>query len=170
MPSVAKSPIAAVLLACSAALAASPVAADTVYKSTLPGGHVVYGSRPEKAAAKVEKLAPAAPIIEVEPEAAEAQRERERTQGAELDKRLAARRNARAKAESEVAGAEDAVKLAEKALASGSEPLPGERVATADGGSRLSDAHFSRLKSLQDDVKAAKLRLDQSRRDLVALD
>jgi len=160
----------AIVFAAVAAFAAPYVAAQTVYKSTLSNGHVVYGTKPEKSAARVEKLAPAAPIVEVDPEAAAALRQLEKTQGAELDQRVAARKAARTRAEVEIAAAEDAVGRAEQSLASGREPLPGERVSTVDGGSRLSEAHFDRIQGLEEDVKAAKERLDRARRELLALD
>jgi len=151
-------------LALAAAFATPTSQAELVYKSILPDGHVVYGNAPAKGAAKVQKLAPAAPVIEVDPQAAEALRQREKAQAAELDKRLAARRSVRDKADAEVVAAEGAVAAAEKALAAGREPLPGERIATADGGSRLSAEHFDRLKALEDEVKSAKERLDRARR------
>jgi hypothetical protein len=160
----------AALLALAAAFAIPPLQAESVYKSTLPDGHVVYGNAPAKGAAKVQKLAPVAPVVEVEPHAAEALREREKTQAAELDQRLAARKATREKADAEVIAAEDALGATEKALAAGREPLPGERVATADGGSRLSDAHADRIKGLENDVKAAKERLDRVRRERNGLD
>lgn len=153
------------VLAMAAACAAPCAQAQTVYKSTLPDGHVVYGHKPAKGAAKVQKLEPALPAVEVEPEAAAALREREKAQVSEIDKRLAARRSTREKADAEVVTAQEALGAAEKALAAGREPLPGERIATADGGSRLSQDHFDRIKTLEDDVKAARERLDRARRE-----
>lgn len=156
------SPLAALALATAFAL---PLAhSQTVYKSTMPDGHIVYGQKPVKGAAKVQKLEPAAPLIAVDPEAAEALRQREKAQVSEIDKRLAARRSARDTADAEVTRAQETLGAAEKALAAGREPLPGERIATADGGSRLSQEHFDRVKALEDDVKAAKERLDRARR------
>jgi len=143
--------------------------AQTVYKSTLPDGHVVYGSKPEKGAAKVEKMEPKAPIVEVDPQAAETQRQREKEQAAELGKRLADRKAAREKAEAEIFAAKDALTAAEKALATGKEPLPGERLSTADGGSKLTESYNERVKVLDDQVKAANERLDKAYRDRGAL-
>jgi hypothetical protein len=160
----------AILLAVLAIMAAPPSTAQSVYKSTLADGRVVYGGKPEKGAAKVESVALRAPMIEVEPQAAEAQRQREKAQGAELDKRLATQRLAREKADAELVPARDAVASAEMALASGREPLPGERIATADGGSRLSEAHFERVTSLEDEVGAAKQRLRKAQQDRNGLD
>jgi hypothetical protein len=148
-----------------AGLTSVPASAESIYKSTLPDGRVIYGSRPEKAAAKVQKLEPSAPIVEVEAEAARAQREREKAQAIELETRLAARRSAWERADAAVIDAEDALADAEKALLLGTEPLPGERVGTVDGGSRLSEAHFDRMRSLENEVRAAKRQLDKARRE-----
>jgi hypothetical protein len=157
-------------LAWAAVLPTPCVQAQTVYKSTMPDGHIVYGQKAVKGAAKVQKLEPALPAIEVEPEAAEALRRREREQAAEIDKRLAVRRSARERSDAEVVTAQEALGAAEKALVAGQEPLPGERVATVDGGSRLSQEHFDRVKALEDDVKAAKERLDRARRERNVID
>src|SRR4030095_466306 len=58
LPSLAKPYACALimLLAC-----AHPVMAQTVYKSTMPDGKVVYGERPAPGAAKVEKMEPPPP-------------------------------------------------------------------------------------------------------------
>jgi hypothetical protein len=168
-PTLARS-IAIALVTLAAVTVAGPSVAQTVYKSTLSDGRIVYGGKPEKGASKVEKLVPAAPIVEVDPREAEAQRQRERAQVEQLDKRLAARRAAREKADGEVLGAKDAAAAAEKALAAGKEPLPGERVATADGGSRLSQAYLERVDALVEDVKSAKERIEKALRDRTALD
>jgi hypothetical protein len=169
--SIRYSPVAvAAFLALASAFAPLPAQSESVYKSTLPDGRIVYGNAPAKGAAKVQKLEPAVPAVQVDPEAAEALRQREKAQAAEIDKRLAARKATREKADTEVIAAEDALAAAEKALAAGREPLPGERMATVDGGSRLSEAHAERLKGLEDDVKAARERLDRVRRERKGLD
>jgi hypothetical protein len=156
---------AVIFLALSGALITPSTLAQTVYKSIMPDGHVVYGHKPAKGAAQVQKMEPARPVVEVEPEAAEALRQREKALASEIDKRLAARRLAREKADADVESAQAALATAEKALAVGREPLPGERIATVDGGSRLSEAHFDRIKTLEDDVKAAQERLERARRE-----
>lgn len=163
-------PALAALGALFAAAVVNPLAAQSIYKSTLPDGRIVYGGKPEKGAAKVEKMEPKAPIVEVDPKVSEAQRQRDKEQVEQLEKRLAARKAAREKAEGEIFAAKDAVTAAEKALAAGKEPLPGERTATADGGSKLSEAYFDRIKVLEDEVKGAKERQDKAYRERSALD
>lgn len=162
--------VAAALATAAAAATIAPSAAQSVYKSTLPDGRIVYGGKPEKGAMKVEKMAPAAPVVEVDPKEAEAQRQREKAQVEQLDKRLALRRAAREQADAEILVARDAVSAAEKGVAAGKEPRPGERVATTDGGSRLSEAYFDRVKGLEDELRLAKERLDRAFRDRTILD
>jgi len=159
-----------ILAAVAATIGITPSVAQSIYKSTLPDGRIVYGGKPEKGATKVEKVTPAAPIVEVDPKEAEAQRQRERAQVEQIDKRLAARKATREKADAEILAAKDTVSAAEQALAASKEPLPGERIATVDGGSRLSEAYFERLKSLADEARSAKERLDKAFRDRNALD
>ena len=55
-----------------------------------------------------------------------------------------------------------AVQNAEAARKLGVEPLPGERLGTAGGGSRLSDEYRERQKRLEDDVERARRRLDEA--------
>ena len=162
--------VAVALVAFETITTVAPSSAQSIYKSTLPDGRIVYGGRPEKGATKVEKMVPAAPLVEVDPKEAEAQRQRERAQVEQLEKRLAARQAARETSNTEVLAGKDAVSAAEKRLAAGKEPLPGERVATADGGSRLSEAYFERVKALEDELKSARERLDKAFRDRSALD
>jgi hypothetical protein len=55
------------------------------------------------------------------------------------------------------------LKNAEAARAAGKEPLPGERVGTAGGASRLSEAYFDRQRKLEADVEKARRELDKAR-------
>ena len=59
--------------------------------------------------------------------------------------------------------AEEALRQAEAARAAGKEPLPGERVGTAGGASRLNDAYYARQKKLDEAVQNAQRNLDQLR-------
>lgn len=51
---------------------------------------------------------------------------------------------------------------AQSARELGVEPLPGERIGTAGGGSRLSEEYWQRQKRLEDDVERARKRLDEA--------
>jgi hypothetical protein len=54
------------------------------------------------------------------------------------------------------------VRSAEAARDAGKEPLPGERIGTAGGGSRLTDAYLQRQKSLEENVEKARRSLEQA--------
>ena len=143
---------------CAAALAALAWTAfswaQTVYKSTMPDGRVIYSTEPQRGAKRVETLKPPAESTGVRPVAPtdaqklqqhERQREKRETRQDELQQ------------------AEKALRDAEAAQAAGKEPLPGERSGTAGGGSRLSDEYWSRQKSLEAAVTEARKHLDELR-------
>lgn len=139
-----------VLLAC----ATGGAAAQTVYKSVMPDGSVVYGNGPVKGAAKVEPITVQPTVVTdspatVSPETASRVRENLREENAEWTK-----------AAQEVRSAEDALSAAKLAQESGVPPLPGEMVGNAGGGVRPSDAYFARQQQLADAVKKAQARLD----------
>lgn len=54
------------------------------------------------------------------------------------------------------------LKRAEEAREAGKEPLPGERLGTKSGYSRLAPEYWERQKRLEDDVGRAKARLDDA--------
>jgi hypothetical protein len=62
-----------------------------------------------------------------------------------------------------VRDAEQSLRAAEEAKRSGEEPLPGERLGTAGGGSRLSDEYFERQKQLEQNVETARRELNDAR-------
>jgi len=132
------------------ALIVQPVAAQTVYKSTMPDGSVVFSDQPQPGATKVDSSTPDTSDtgVQVLQPGAEG----------ELRKMEAARQEG----ESSTDGrrqAEAALRKAEDALANGKEPLANERVGTAGGGSRLNDNYWQRQKTLQQNVTAARERL-----------
>jgi len=128
--------------------------AQTVYKSTMPDGRVIYSTEPVQGAKRVETLKPPAESTGVNPVVpADAQK-------LEQQERQRSKREAR---QDELQQAEKALRDAEAAQAAGKEPLPGERSGTAGGGSRLSDEYWSRQKSLEAAVTEARKRLDELR-------
>src|SRR5689334_9790700 len=136
------------------ALMLQPVAAQTVYKSTLPDGRVIYGDKPDPAAAKVEQSVPDTSnrgIGGTTPREAEALRD------------MGSARAARESSDERVRAAQKALQEAEAARAAGKEPLPGERIGTAGGGSRLNEAYDARQRSLDDAVERARRDLEQAR-------
>ena len=136
------------------ALTASAVNAQTMHKSIMPDGSVVYGDRPEPGAAKVETSKPdtSSTGVQINPPGAQGVVEE----------------GARARQRTEVSSgrlreAEERVRQAEAALANGKEPLPGERTGTAGGGSRLNDSYWARQKKLREDLVNARDELNRLR-------
>jgi len=136
------------------ALFFQPVSAQTLYKSIMPDGRVVYGDRAEPGAVKVETSKPDTkktgvqvirPGTESQVQKMEAGRKKE---DAKVDQRRQA---------------EEAVRNAEAALANGKEPLPGERIGTAGGASRLTDSYWERQKKLKEDLVNARDNLNRLR-------
>ena len=126
------------------ALFLQPVAAQTMYKSTMPEPNAVKveSSKPDTAKTGVQLNAPGA--------------ERE------VQKMEAARASSEAK-DKQMRDAEEAVRKAEAAIANGKEPLPGERIGTASGKSRLNDAYWERQKKLREDLVKARDNLTKLR-------
>ena len=137
-----------------ALLAISPVSAQTMYKSTMPDGSVVYGDREEPGAVKVETSKPdtSKTGVQINPPGA----------AGVVQQSESARKQSEASAD-QIRDAEDAVRRAEAALANGKEPLPGERSGTAGGGSRLNDSYWERQKKLREDLVRARDELNKLR-------
>ena len=133
----------------------SGAAAQQVFKSTMPDGKIVYGEKPAPGAAKVE-------TIETPPAKAgigSALTPEEKARAEALTKQRQQTETAQAAKDQRLTQARDAVKQAELALANGKEPLPGERMGLAGGGSRLTEAYFARQKSLEEGVTKARKNL-----------
>jgi hypothetical protein len=136
------------------AVCAGSAGAQAIYKSTMPDGKVIYGEKPAPGAKKVETIeTPPAQtgVMPVTPE------ERARAQ-------QPARPPALPDRSQDAQEARLALKKAEVALEEGKTPLPGERIGTAGGGSRLTEAYFARQKSLEDAVAAARRRVEDATR------
>ena len=133
--------------------AASGAQAQVVYKSTMPDGKVIYTEKPVPGATRVDTIEPPPAktgMSSLTPE--------EKARADEFAKKRAA---AAATKGNDLDDARRQLKQAEAAREAGKEPLPGERIGTAGGGSRLTDAYQQRQKTLDDAVNAAKKRLDQ---------
>jgi hypothetical protein len=135
-------------------LTVSSVNAQTLHKSIMPDGSVVYGDRPEPGAAKVETSKPdtSKTGVQINPQGArgaveEGTKARQRTEGSGDRLRVA----------------EERVRQAEAALANGKEPLPGERSGLAGGGSKLNDSYWERQKKLREDLVKARDELNKLR-------
>lgn len=65
-------------------------------------------------------------------------------------------------AQAEIRAATEAVRVAEERRERGIEPLPGERLGMQGGGSRLAPQYFERQAGLEQEVSAARARLDRA--------
>ena len=135
-------------------VASHQTTAQVIYKSIMPDGRVIYGSEPAPGAKKVESMAPRTDDAGVrvstpDQEKAFQQRQQQR------DQQSAQR--------PDLAGLEKAVKDAEAAQLAGKEPQEGERIGTAGGYSRFTDAYWERQKELEQAVEEARRRLEQAR-------
>ena len=129
-------------------------AAQVLYKSTLPDGRIVYGDKPAPDAVKVEETRP-----DIKKGGIGGITTREKEALKELEKT----RQQREGAQDKVRSAEEALRNAEAARAAGKEPLASERLGTAGGASRITDAYYERQKKLDADVEQARRELDQAR-------
>ncbi len=152
-------------------LAATIAAAQGFYyQSTMPDGRVIIGDKPAPGA-KESKQIPlrqgnlSAPLVTPPPPGSN----NNNNSGAATEGRSRRETSAQQKAaqggkSDSMADAQDALKKAQAALDAAQEPLPGERVGTAGGKSRLTDAYTQRIQGLQDAVADAQKRVDDVRR------
>jgi len=135
-----------------------PVAAQTLYKSTMPDGQVVYGDKPVPGAAKVDEIRPDTSKGGL---GVTTSHEKEAVKSMEKDR---LERNAQ---QDRVAAAEQALKNAEAARDAGKEPLEGERIGIVSAGkarrTRLTEAYYERQRSLEESVDSARRELDRAR-------
>jgi hypothetical protein len=137
-----------------AVLLLQPAVAQTLYKSIMPDGSVVYGDKPAPDAVKVEESRP-----DIKRGGIGGATPREQETLKEMEKARAQREAGQEK----VRAAEQALRDAEAARAAGKEPLASERLGTAGGGSRITDAYYERQKKLDADVEQARRELEQAR-------
>ena len=138
-------------------LAVTGAAAQTMYKSTMPDGRVVYSEKPAPGAARVDTIAPPPAqtgVTGLTPE--EKQRAQQQAQ------QRAAAAASSAPSQKGVEEARKQLQQAEAARDAGKEPLLTERSGIAGGGSRLNEAYFARQKALEEAVNAARKRLTEA--------
>src|SRR5262252_4257051 len=138
------------------AAACSLAAAETIYKYERPDGKTVYSDSPVKGAKLVEQLDfPAAPP---------ARRAAAPAPRSAVDDVASSRSAVLDQADARIKAAAQALKEAEERQQQGIEPLPGERMGTASGKSRLAPRYFSRQRDNAADVDAARANLDEAYR------
>jgi len=137
-----------------AALLLQPAVAQTLYKSIMPDGSVVYGDKPAPDAATVEETRP-----DIKKGGIGGTTPREQDALKEFEKGRLQREGGQEK----ITAAEQALRNAEAARAAGKEPLASERIGTAGGASRITDDYYARQKKLDDAVEKARRELDEAR-------
>ena len=137
-----------------AAVLLQPAAAQVFYKSTMPDGSIVYGDKPAPDAVKVEETRP-----DISKRGIGGTTSREKKVLKELEMSRAQREAGQDKAQA----AEEALRNAEAARASGKEPLENERIGTAGGSSRLNESYYDRQRKLEEAVDKARSELEAAR-------
>lgn len=147
--------IAASLLLLTTAIAEAQVAK----KYVTPDGKIIYSDVPVPGAREVGEVAAPRPL---DPQGSDSPGEttpRDTQRAREAEKRA----NEDAAREERIREAEAQLEIARDELANGKEPLPGERVGTAGGNSRLTDAYFERQEANQRAVTQAQEELEEAR-------
>jgi hypothetical protein len=135
---------------------ALPAAGQTMQKYVTPDGKTVYSDRPIPGARLVDQIAPAPPV---DPKAA-AEAQARAKENAERANASATKR-AESGNGAQQGDAAAALARAKERLEKGKEPLPGERIGNAGGGSRLTDAYWARQRANEQAVKNAEARLNK---------
>jgi len=146
------------IVALAFALAPVLAVADTVYKYQRPDGKVVYSDVPLRGAKLIGRfeLVPLPPRGGARGDAAPG--------SADISRRTERRISALDAADADIKAAEQALKDAEERQQAGVEPLPGDRLGTVGGRSRLTPDYFERQRALAAEVDAARARLDEAYR------
>ena len=137
-----------------ATLLPSAALAQTLYKSTMPDGKVIYSDKPALDAVKVEESSLDTSKKGVVPPSAKEKA---------VLKQMTQERQAREAKDDRVRRAELTLHQAEVAQGMGKEPQPNERQGTATGAQRFTDGYWQRQKKLEQDVENARRALEQAR-------
>jgi len=133
--------------------------AQTLKKYITPDGKTVYSDTPVPGAKEVGEIK-AQPMLDPSSRSqAQDTANKEAQDVKAVDKRL----EDRAAQSKRVAAAEEKLEEAKRTLDDGKEPLPGERIGTASGQSRLNDEYWTRQKANQRAVDDAQKALDAAR-------
>lgn len=149
--------IASITIVLSFAFAAQELQAQTVYRSVMPDGRIVYGDKAAPGARDAREVELPPPNISVpEPVPAAAPSGQSRVKGKEPALSLD-------EAQKAVVRASDALDAARAALAAGLEPRPGETQGSAiPGRRRRTEAYEQRINGLENAVTQAQKALDEA--------
>lgn len=151
------------LIALAATFLTLPVSAQ-IYKSTLPGGRVVFGDTPDPRAVRVEELNPEPPTGTIDSGQTEAARQRLQQDTTAAEQRSKERRAKLDAIDKEIEAAQKDLRAAQRRLEAGEEPVAGERTGTASKKTRLNTDYSERQEGLQKDVQTQTERLERAQR------
>ncbi len=129
--------------------------AESIYKSVMPDGRVMYGQQPQPGASTVKKS-----TVDVSNTGVKAASKAEIES---INRRAKERSLALDKTLESVQAAEADLRIAEADREAGIEPLPGERLGIVGRGTRLSEAYWRRQQILEENVEAARQNLKNAR-------
>jgi hypothetical protein len=158
------------MLAATALLAAlawqSPAGAQSIYKYVRPDGRVIYSDKPVPGAKLVEEFEPPPP-----PDPANAERQRKEAEAGSQSLGRSADKRARSldQAWADLKLWTRRLEEAKANLEAGREPREGERLGTAGGRARMSDAYWQRQQANEAAVATAESRVRQAQDDINAL-
>lgn len=159
-----KLPARPALVALAATLLALPASAQ-IFKSTLPGGRVVFGDTPDPKAVRVEELNPEPPTGPIDSGQAEEARQRLQQDTAAAEQRNKERRAKLNAIDKEIEAAQKDLRDAQRRLEEGEAPVAGERTGTAGRKrTRLNTDYSERQEGLQKDVQTQTERLERAQR------
>ncbi len=143
-----------ILILAAAAAVAGAAQAQQVFKYVMPNGQVVYSDKPVPGGRLMDELAPPPPPAQglnapAPPAPNAGQREA-------LRERLGDRESQFQQAQASLNDARANLAAAERQLAAGKEPLPGERTGNIAGGSRLNESYWARQQANEAAVVAAR--------------
>ncbi len=133
--------------------------AQVAKKYITPDGKTIYSDVPVPGAREVGEIVPPPKL---DPEGGNKGEQASRTD-AERTREAEKRLQDGSAQQDRIQAAEEQLENARNALASGQEPLPGERIGVAGAGSRLTDAYYERQKANERAVEQAQKQLDTVR-------
>ncbi|MSQ18362.1 MAG: DUF4124 domain-containing protein [Betaproteobacteria bacterium] len=145
---------------CLATLVSVHAAAQTTYRSTMPGGRVIYADKPVPGAAKTVETAPPMPTSGIGGTVLRMPISKERSS---QEPGTAASRGKGETSRVTLEAAEEALRKAELARREGAEPTDVDRIGSVGGGARLRDSYWERQSKLEEEVTKAKQTLDEVR-------
>jgi hypothetical protein len=129
--------------------------AESIYKSVMPDGRVMYGEKPQPGARSVKKSTVSISDTGVKPAS--------KTEIDSINRRAQKRSLLLDKTLKTVQTAEGDLRKAEIDREAGIEPLPGERLGIVGRGTRLSEAYWRRQQILEERVDTARQLLKKAR-------